>query len=145
MLFSLPFNAGTKTAHLGAIFIVPIVASSSTGIMYSLLASNVAGYSKKVLAGALFFSSNCVSNIVSPQAFLTREAPYYRTGITVCMAPFAVNIAVFALLYVLYSSENKARDVDPAGVQGEEDLVNAFSDLTDRQYNLHSVMRVSKS
>jgi hypothetical protein len=112
--------------------------------MYSLLASNVAGYSKKVLAGALFFSSNCVSNIVSPQAFLTREAPYYHTSITVCIAPFAVNMAVFALLYVLYSSENKASDVDPARVQGEEDLVNAFSDLTDRQYNLHSVMRVSK-
>jgi hypothetical protein len=116
MLFSLPFNAGTKTAHLGAIFIVPIVASSA-GIMYSLLGSNMAGYSKKVLAGALFFSSNCVSNIVSPQVCLTREAPYCHTGITVCMAPFAANIAVFALLYVLYSSENKARDVDPAGVE----------------------------
>ncbi|KAJ5776379.1 MFS allantoate transporter [Penicillium nucicola] len=130
MLFALPFNAGTKTAHLGAIFIVPMVASSA-GIMYSLLASNVAGYSKKVLAGALFFSSNCVSNIVSPQVFLTREAPYYHTGITVCMAAFAVNIAVFGLLYVLYARENKARDADSAGI--EEDLVNAFSDLTDRQ------------
>jgi ACS family allantoate permease-like MFS transporter len=133
MLFSLPFTAGTKTAHLGAIFIVPIVASSA-GIMYSLLASNVAGYSKKVLAGALFFSSNCVSNIISPQVFLTSEAPYYHTGITVCMAAFAVNIAVFAILYLLYYRENKARDSDPHEiVDGEEDLLNAFSDMTDRQ------------
>jgi hypothetical protein len=83
MLFGLSFNVGTKTTHLGAIFIVPTVASSA-GIMYSLLASNVARYSKKVPADALFFSSNCVSNIVSPQVFLAREAPYYHTDIIVC-------------------------------------------------------------
>lgn len=29
----------------------------------------------------------------------------------------------------MYSREDKARDIDPAGVEGEEDLVNAFSDL----------------
>jgi hypothetical protein len=94
----------------------------------------VAGYSKKVLAVALCFSSDCVSNIVSPQVFLAREAPYYHTGIIVGMAAFAVNIAVFAL-YVLYSRGNKTRDVDPAGVEGEEDLVdvNASSDLMDWQ------------
>lgn len=34
MLFGLSFNVGTKTAHLGAISIVPIVASSA-GIMYA--------------------------------------------------------------------------------------------------------------
>ncbi|OQD83545.1 hypothetical protein PENANT_c016G02061 [Penicillium antarcticum] len=112
MLFALPFNAGTKTAHLGVIFNVPIVASFA-GIMYSLLATNVAGYSNKV--------------------FLTREAPYYHTGITVCMAAFAANMAtVFGLLYVLYARENKVRDVDLAGVEGK-DLVNAFSYLTDQQ------------
>ncbi|KAJ5316857.1 hypothetical protein N7508_001365 [Penicillium antarcticum] len=132
MLFALPFNAGTKTAHLGVIFNVPIVASFA-GIMYSLLATNVAGYSNKVLAGVLLVSSTCVSNIDSPQVFLTREAPYYHTGITVCMAAFAANMAtVFGLLYVLYARENKVRDVDLAGVEGK-DLVNAFSYLTDQQ------------
>ncbi|OGE49319.1 hypothetical protein PENARI_c022G02176 [Penicillium arizonense] len=134
MLFRLSFNTGTKTAHLGAIFIVLVVASSA-GIMCSLPANNVAGYSTKVLAVALFFSSNRVSNIVSPQVSLAREAPYYHTGIIVGMAAFAVNIAVFALLYVLYSRENKTRDVDPAGLEGKEDLVNvnASSDFMDWQ------------
>lgn len=53
MLFKLPFNASTRTAHLDTILIV----------------SNVAGYSKKKLAGALFFSSNCVLNIGLLQVF----------------------------------------------------------------------------
>ncbi|KAJ5769635.1 MFS allantoate transporter [Penicillium odoratum] len=131
MLFSLPFNA--KHAHLGAVYIVPFVAVAA-GIMYSLLASNVAGYTKKVFTGALFFSSNCVSNIISPQVFLTREAPYFHTGIATCLAAFSINILVFSLLYYLYSRENKARDKDFEGVIMEhEDLNNAFSDLTDRE------------
>jgi hypothetical protein len=41
---------------------------------------------------------------------------------------------------MFYSHGRKVRDVDPVGVE-EEDLVNAFSELTDRQnrilrYNL---------
>ncbi|KAJ5623623.1 hypothetical protein N7490_012228 [Penicillium lividum] len=131
MLFSLPFNA--KNAHLGAVYIVPFVAVAA-GIMYSLLASNVAGYTKKVFTGTLFFSSNCVSNIISPQVFLTREAPYYHTGIATCLAAFSINILLFSLLYFLYSRENKARDKDFEGViMDHEDLNNAFSDLTDRE------------
>ncbi|KAJ5937946.1 MFS allantoate transporter [Penicillium verhagenii] len=109
MLFSLPSN--TKHAHLGAVFIIPFI-----------------------FTGALFFGSNCVANIVSPQVFLTREAPHYHTGITTCLAAFSVNIIVFSLLYFLYSRENKARDKDFEGVtMEEEDLTNAFSDLTDRE------------
>ncbi|KAJ5917675.1 hypothetical protein N7466_011229 [Penicillium verhagenii] len=128
---NLPFN--TKHAHLGAVFIIPFVAVAA-GIMYSLLASNVAGYSKKVFTGALFFGSNCVSNIISPQVFLTREAPHYHTGITTCLAAFSINIMVFSLLYFLYSRENKARDKYFEGVtMEEENLTNAFSDLTDRE------------
>jgi hypothetical protein len=133
ILYVSPVKDSTKNLHLFAIFIVPIVAVCS-GIMYSLLASNVAGYSKKVLAGALFFSSNCIANILSPQAFLTSEQPKYPTGIITSLVMFLVNIVLFMALYVLYGRENKRRGLEEIGEMTEEmELANSFADLTDRQ------------
>jgi MFS transporter, ACS family, allantoate permease len=122
-------------ARLAAVFMVSMVAAAA-GVMYSLLASNIAGYTKKTVAGALFFSSYCVANIISPQAFLATQAPKYQTGIAVSLAMFCVNIVLFAALYVVYYRINKARDADPAAsLTGDAtvDLVNAFSDLTDKE------------
>jgi MFS family permease len=135
MLRSIPLNAHTKSAHLGAVMIIPMVASSA-GVMYSLLASNIAGYTKKTVAGAAFFVSNSVSNIVSPQTFLATEAPYYQTGIAVTLAAFCVNVGLFTGLYFLYTAENKRREADPAGEVSPdetEDMIESFSDLTDKQ------------
>lgn len=104
--------------------------------MYSLLASNVAGYTKKTVSGAMFFSSYCVSNIVSPQTFIAKQAPHYTTGIAVSLAAFCLNIILFAVLYIVYRSANAKRDKLGAGegqVSADEttDLIEAFSDLTD--------------
>jgi ACS family allantoate permease-like MFS transporter len=126
-LLYLPGDASTLTARLGAVFIVAMVATSA-GVTYSLLASNVAGYTKKTIAGSLFFSAYCVANIISPQTFITAEAPRYETGITVALAAFSFNIVLFASLYIVYSRANAARDRDRPT---DDDLVNAFSDLTD--------------
>ncbi|KAJ5672692.1 hypothetical protein N7507_001819 [Penicillium longicatenatum] len=133
ILYVSPIKDSTKHLHLFAIFIVPIVAVAS-GIMYSLLASNVAGYSKKVLAGAMFFSSNCIANIISPQTFITAEAPKYTTGMVTSLCMFAVNIMLFSVLYLIYTRENKKRESQDEGEMTEEmELANAFADLTDRQ------------
>ncbi|KAJ5723710.1 hypothetical protein N7488_001745 [Penicillium malachiteum] len=133
ILYNSPIQPSTKHLHLFAIFIVPIVAVAS-GIMYSLLASNVAGYSKKVLAGAMFFSSNCVANIIGPQTFISSQAPKYTTGIVTCLVMFAVNILLFSVLYLVYTRDNKKRAQEEAGETNEEmELANAFADLTDRQ------------
>lgn len=133
MLYSIAVTPHTKAALLFAVYFLGCVASPA-GIMYSLLSSNIAGYSKKVLTGAMFFGSYCVSNIVSPQVFLARESPRYPTGIAVCLAMYGINILVFSLLYVLYSRDNKQRDANDSGEVDEDmELVNGFADMTDRQ------------
>jgi ACS family allantoate permease-like MFS transporter len=133
ILYLSPITPSTKSLHLFAVIIVPIVAVSS-GVLYSLLASNVAGYTKKTVAGAIFFSAYCVSNIVAPQTFLAREAPTYSTGVAVTLTAFCLNIVLFSVLYVVYYRANKSRDNDPAGQQSVDatrDLIDAFSDMTD--------------
>lgn len=135
MLLTLPYKQ-EKVAHLSAILILGTVAISQ-GILYSLLASNIAGYTKKVVAGSLFFAAWSVANIISPEFFFESEAPRYQTGIAVSLIAFCVNILLFTLLYVLYWYENRKRDRDAEGVVEDSDrkaeLLNAFSDLTDKK------------
>lgn len=135
ILYASPLTASTKALHLFAVFFIGTVAASA-GVIYSLLASNIAGYTKKTVSGAMFFASYCVANIVSPQTFIATEAPRYTTGISVSLACFCANIVLFAGLYVVYTRANRKRreagELDPTGDE-MDDTVHAFSDLTDLQ------------
>lgn len=53
---------------------------ASYAIMLSLISSNVAGSSKRLVSTCLSFVIFCVGNIVSPQLFQAEEAPRYQTG-----------------------------------------------------------------
>lgn len=108
--------------------------AASAAVIYSFLASNIAGYTKKTVSGAMLSSAFCVANIVSPHTFLHSQTPYYQTGIAVTLA-FCINIVLFCVLYVACSRSNAQRDRDPAGAESDDiaqDLVDVFSDLTDR-------------
>jgi MFS transporter, ACS family, allantoate permease len=133
ILYLSPITPSTRSVHLFAVTIIPVVAVSA-GVTYSLLASNVAGYTKKTVAGSIFFGAYCIANIVSPQTFLSREAPKYQTGVAVTLTAFCVNIVLFTVLFFVYRTANKRRDNDPAAAQSVDntaDLIDAFSDLTD--------------
>jgi len=135
ILYAVPLDNHTKGLHLFAVFFLGCVAASA-GIMYSLLSSNVAGYTKKTVSGTLFFMSYCVANIVSPQTFIATQAPHYTTGIAVSLAAFCLNICLFAALYVIYTVANRKRDKLEEGQVSQDDtadLIDAFSDLTDLQ------------
>ena len=135
ILYLSPIKDSTRKAHLFAITIIPVVAVSA-GVLYSLLASNIAGYTKKSVTGTLFLSANAIANIVSPQTFLSSQAPRYGTGVAVTLAAFCLNILLFIGLYFIYRRENQKRDADPAGQEtgdSTEELIDAFSDKTDRE------------
>lgn len=121
---------------MAAIFILGIVAITQ-GILLSLLASNVAGYTKKVVTGSLFFGAWAVSNIISPLFFIESEAPHYTTGIAISLMAFCMCFVIFIALYVAYWYENRRRDKNPHGTEADpdskEELLNAFSDLTDKE------------
>lgn len=135
LLHTLKREPQNKGALLFALFILPTVAAAG-GITYSLLASNVAGYTKKTVAGSMFFSCYCIANIVSPQTFLAKEAPTYNTGVAVTLASFCANIVLFSVLLFVYRRSNSTRDKAAGGdhataIDANQELVAAFSDLTD--------------
>lgn len=143
LLSVVPLSDSTVGVHLFAVYAVNTIATSAS-ILYSLLASNVAGYTKKTIVSSAFFISYSLGNIISPQAFLQSEAPRYTTGIAVTLASFCVNIILFAALYVIYTVSNRRREKEMEGrppLSEEETLRLAFSDLTDLE-NRH--MRYAK-
>ena len=46
--------------------------------LLSLIATNVAGYTKKTTVAALYLVAYCVGNIIGPQTFRPKDAPRYR-------------------------------------------------------------------
>lgn len=52
----------------------------TVAIALSLVASNVAGYTKKTVATAMVFIGYCVGNITGPFLFFAREKPRYPVG-----------------------------------------------------------------
>ena len=46
----------------------------------TMVSSNVAGYTKKQVTGALLFTGYCVGNIIGPQTFKESEAPGYHSA-----------------------------------------------------------------
>lgn len=119
------------------------IIGANAGIMYSLLASNIAGYTKKSVVNSMFFISYSLGNIISPQVFLQREAPTYETGIAMTLASFSLNILLFATLLFTYKKQNAKRNAEAVGqpvLTEEEKTRQAFSDMTDKE---NSAMRFS--
>lgn len=55
--------------------------TSTVPLLLSLIASNVAGFTKKSTVNAVFFIGYCVGNIAGPQFFIIAEAPSYPVRI----------------------------------------------------------------
>jgi MFS family permease len=53
----------------------------------TIVSSNVAGYTKKQLTGAVLFTGYCVGNIIGPQTFKDSEKPGYRSAYIAYVVP----------------------------------------------------------
>ncbi|KAF3763629.1 hypothetical protein M406DRAFT_64552 [Cryphonectria parasitica EP155] len=76
----------------------------------TMVSSNVAGYTKKQLTGAILFTGYCVGNIIGPQTFISSEAPGYHSAYIAMLVGYAVKLAMVVVLYIYMARSNKARD-----------------------------------
>ncbi|TVY84112.1 putative transporter [Lachnellula suecica] len=119
-----------------------LLAGYPTGFMVllGLLATNVAGSTKKSMASAIVFVMYCVGQIVGPQCFKSSEAPSYHSGIVAMLVGFILNIVFNLTLRFLYQLENKRRDRALEGKSEEEiealreeSRAQGFENVTDKQ------------
>ncbi|KAL2866136.1 uncharacterized protein BJX67DRAFT_356653 [Aspergillus lucknowensis] len=114
---------------------------ASYAIMLSLIASNVAGTTKKLTTTLLSFVIFCVGNIVGPQLFRDTEAPEYGTAMRAILVSIVLCELLPLLLGAYYVYENRRRDQLVARMTAEE-LAAAtvdneeYLDRTDREDEL---------
>ena len=89
-------------------------------------------YSRNILLQIIFTNSLYLNGIE-----LSRANKYKtdRTGIIVVLMSFTIVEIALIVLYFIYRAENTKRDRETEGVQltANEELTNAFSDLTDKK------------
>lgn len=95
----------------------------------SIVASNVAGHTKKITTSAINLIAYCAGNLIGPQTFIDGEAPGYNSAkiaIVVCCS-LAI-ISLIAIWYLYLSRNKKLASNLNTNVEGLE-----FADLTDKQ------------
>ncbi|KAJ5988165.1 MFS general substrate transporter [Penicillium waksmanii] len=76
----------------------------------TIVSSNIAGYTKKQVTGALLFTGYCVGNIIGPQTFKDSEAPGYHSAYIAMLVGYIVKLTAIIALYLYMYLENKKRD-----------------------------------
>jgi MFS transporter, ACS family, allantoate permease len=140
---------GLCTALLGVILIVVLPLGKSSGrlagyyltqasptpfvAILSLIATNVAGYTKKTTIAALYLIGYCVGNIIGPQTFRPKDAPRYVPAEITIIACWGVCLLDLCFMYFWYRRCNRLKEQERQApgyvkIEGQEWL-----DLTDKE------------
>ncbi|KAI9691250.1 MAG: hypothetical protein M1820_009827 [Bogoriella megaspora] len=106
---------------------------ASLPLLYSWVAANYAGHTKKVTMNAILLMSFCLGNILGPLTFRSDDAPDYIPAKIAIIVTCAFALLMAGVLRFYYVWENKCRDGEAEKKGLEHKLDIEFSDLTDRE------------
>ena len=104
---------------------------ASLPLLYSWVAANYAGHTKKVTMNAVLLMSFCLGNIIGPETFRSGDAPNYIQAKITIVVTTVVAICLTVVLRGIYVLENRRRDVQGVGV--EHKVNQEFLDMTDQE------------
>ncbi|KAI1455017.1 MFS general substrate transporter [Annulohypoxylon moriforme] len=102
---------------------------------------NIAGHTKRSTVIGIYFVCFVVGNIIGPHLFLSNEAPRYPTAIKGLLGTYCAAIVLQGLYTSWCWIDNRQRDKLGQHAEVEEELMEGFEDLTDKQ-NKHFRYRV---
>nr|POF07663.1 thiamine pathway transporter thi73 [Quercus suber] len=106
---------------------------SSLPLLYSWVAANYAGHTKKVTMNAVLLMAFCLGNIIGPLTFTSDSAPEYVPAKVTIIATCVVAVMLTVCLQLYYLWENKRRD-KLASLRTVAHIKDVeFADLTDRE------------
>jgi MFS transporter, ACS family, allantoate permease len=140
---------GLSTALIGIILIVALPLSNNGGrlagyyltqasptpfvAILSLIATNVAGYTKKTTIAALYLIGYCVGNIIGPQTFRPKDEPRYVPAEITIIVCWSVCMLDLLFMYFWY----RKRNAQKAAIRAQSDYVKLenqeWLDLTDKE------------
>ncbi|KAI1259070.1 MFS general substrate transporter [Xylariaceae sp. FL1019] len=115
-LVGLPAGPDGTENKWGRLVALWLCSFQSVGFSMSLtmVSSNVAGYTKKQLTGAILFVGYCVGNVIGPQTFIDSEAPLYTSAYIAILVGYSVKTLLVIVLYLYMWGVNKKRDREMA-------------------------------
>ncbi|KAL5365788.1 major facilitator superfamily domain-containing protein [Aspergillus floccosus] len=78
--------------------------SATFVISLTLMQSNVAGRTKKIVFASSYFISYCVGNLIGPQLFFESEEPRYQSGFASMVICFAAQIVIVGVISKIRTS-----------------------------------------
>jgi len=104
---------------------------SSLPLLYSWVAANIAGHTKKVTMNAILLMSFCLGNIIGPLTFRQQDQPdFIPAKITIIVTcGFAAGMALVLRAYYTWENKRRDREAETTGHVANEE----FLDLTDRE------------
>ncbi|KAF2753786.1 membrane transporter [Pseudovirgaria hyperparasitica] len=141
--------SGLVCALLGMILIVALPLDNNSGrlagyyltqasptafvALLSLIASNVAGYTKKTTVAAMYLVAYCVGNIIGPQTFRQSDAPRYVPAEITIIVCWGLCILDMAFIWWYCKKQNAKK----AAIRAQPEYMKLenqeFLDLTDRE------------
>ncbi|KAJ6440130.1 allantoate permease [Purpureocillium lavendulum] len=104
------------------------------GMVMSLVASNIGGFTKKATCSVMVFVGYATGQIIAPQFFRESESPSYPTGFRAFYVSTALMIVILVGLYIHLWRENSRRDkISTAYNPDDQADMGAFLDKTDKE------------
>jgi MFS family permease len=127
-----------QPAKLAGIFLINTIVAP-LALIYTLVGSNVAGYTKRVAANAIVQIGFSVANIIGPQTFQAKDAPAYLPAKITIFGVAGAAMVVAVALRLLYGSRNRVNEaarreqLESVGRAGDVlDCDEVVGDRTDR-------------
>ncbi|WVQ63688.1 uncharacterized protein L199_001841 [Kwoniella botswanensis] len=96
-----------NTAGLMASFYIAYILAGIQPLLYSWANLNAAGTTKRVVTFSTMFVFQCAGNIIGPQVYFEREAPYYYTGLYVDIGCWSVLVLLIIAMRIYLAQLNK--------------------------------------
>ncbi|PON30922.1 major facilitator superfamily transporter [Trichoderma gamsii] len=119
-----------EAGRLVGVYLTNLIPTSAP-IVYSWVAANFAGHTKKTMMNALIMMSFCLGNALGPLSFTTPPA-YWAAKVTM-LATLGFAILVLGMLVFSYRLENNKRARHLRSSGDHDDGLISFMDLTDRK------------
>lgn len=126
-------SRGPTDFRIGQLVVYYVILGNSPSpliLIFSIVSTNVAGYTKKTTVNALVLIAYCVGFLIGPQTF--RDPPYYTKAKYTILGVYSASWFCILGLWWINWRENKKREAVAAELPSQP-VGQEFLDLTDRE------------
>jgi len=126
-----------KNLEYAALFLVAMGSYSAMPVIVCWFNMNLGGHHRRAIGSAWQVGFGNIGGIIATYAFLSQDAPYYKTGYSICLGFLCMSAAACMAYAVAVTSENRRRDRAPRDLNITEYEKTELGDMSpDYRYML---------